>query len=110
MKKGFISMMFLMILMTFIAVFSALMIKLQSKILSIENLMLANKRLVTEIEVINFVKAKLYCDCLNSQIYTINDYQFEVINEGDNIVCQLPDFQIVLQTNSQKIINYWIRY
>jgi len=110
MKKGFISTAFLMILIVFISFFSGLMIKLQTSIKSIDNLVYINKRFLYEIEVINFVSCKLVDNSLEAKEYELNNMDINIEINNDEIICYVTDFQIIMLTNSYKIINYWIRY
>jgi hypothetical protein len=108
-KRGFISTIFLIILILMSSIYIVLFNKYETTIKSIENLEIVNHRFNDEIKVINFVKCKMKKNQLESKIYTVDNDFYKINIYENNVECIYNnDLIIKLLIKEDKIIDYLI--
>jgi hypothetical protein len=108
-KKGFISTIFLIILLLMSSIYLVLFIKYETTIKSIENLEIINNRFNGEIKVINFVKCELKNNRLESKIYIVDQDTYKINIYETYVECIYNNELIFkLLIKEDKIIDYLI--
>jgi len=109
-KRGFISTIFLIILIIMSSIYLVLIYKFETEIKAIENIKLVNIRLNDEIKVVSFIKCKLLNDSLETKLYIVEDETYDIIIFDNTIECTYNNRTIIeFEFNNNEIIDYSIK-